>query len=213
MLEWLFVAGEYSPEFERRLARAWRGSAWDSVLRLTAKARPCTVIEPEAATALQKPRWPDVLSDWTDIYEESLFPSALLPVAGEVLSETGPEVLGLFSDLGHPAGARGGVAWYHKGGLVEFEQVGSAAVAWQKGQPLSRPRVHDARAQLAAMGRSFADSDRDAALYDRVDAGRAVTAEAILGRALLRLTDADPPPISELAQVLHRGGRTRLRLA
>jgi hypothetical protein len=212
MLQWLFVAGDYPHDLERRLAKAFCGSALVSVLRLTAKARPCTVIEPEAATVLRKPRWPDVLTDWTEIYEEPLFPSPLLPVAAEVLSETGAESLALFADLGHPSGARGGVAWYQKGGLVELEQVGSAAVAWQKGQPLSRPRVHDARAQLAALGRSRADNDRDAGLYDRVESSRAVTAEAILARALLRLTATDPPPISELAEVLARGGRARLRL-
>jgi len=212
MLEWLFIPGDYPADLERRLAKAWRGGAYVSVLRLTAKARPCTVIEPDGATAIKKPRWPDVLSDWTDIYEESLFPSPLLPVAGELLSETGAESLALFADLGHPSGARGGIAWYQKGGLHELEQVGNAAVAWQKGQPLSRPRVHDARAQLAALGRSHAENDRDAGLYDRVESSRAVTAEAILARALLRLTDTDPPPISELAEILHRGGRAHLRL-
>jgi hypothetical protein len=210
MLQWLFISGEYPPDLDRRLAKVWRGSAWVSVLRLTAKARPCTVIEPEVATALQKPRWPDVLTDWTDIYEEPLFPSALLPVGGELLSETGAESLALFADLGHPGGARGGVAWYQKGGLLEFEQVGTAAVAWQKGQPLSRPKVHDARASLAALGRSVADNQRDVGLYDRVESSRAVTAEAILARALLRLTAADPPPVNELAEILHRGGRARL---
>lgn len=212
MIEWLFVAGDYPPDLNRRLAVAWRGSALVSVLRLTAKARPCTVIEPEAITARRLPRWPDVLTDWTDIYEEPLFPGPALPVAAEVLSETGAEALALFADLGHPSGPRGGVAWYHKGGLSEFEQVGNAAVAWQKGQPLSRPRVHDARAQLAALGRSVASSDRDAGLYERVESSRLVTTEAILARALLRLTDADPPPLNALAEVLQRGGRARVTL-
>lgn len=212
MLEWLFIASDRVPDLERRLAKVWRGGAHVSILRLTAKARPCTVIEPDGAVALTRPRWPDVLSDWTDIYEEPLFPSPLLPVAGELLSETGAETLALFADLGHPGGARGGVAWYQKGGLHELEQVGNAAVAWQKGQPLSRPRVHDARAQLAALGRTHADTDRDAGLYERVEAGRAITAEAVLARALLRLTDADPPPINTLAELLHRGGRAHLRL-
>ena len=212
MIEWLFISGDYPPDLNRRLATVWRGSAYVSVLRLTQKARPCTVIEPESITALRKPRWPDVLADWTDIYEESLFPSPSLPAAGEVLSETGGETLALFADLGHPSGPRGGIAWYHKGGLTEFEQVGNAAVAWQKGQPLSRPRVHDARAQLASLGRSVAASDRDAGLYDRVESSRAVTTDSILARALLRLTDADPPPINTLAEVLHRGGRARITL-
>lgn len=210
MIEWLFISGEYPQDLDRRLAKVWRGSAWVSLLRLTKKARPCTIIEPESVTALRQPRWPDVLTDWTDIYEESLFPSTRLPVAGELLSETGSETLALFADLGHPQGARGGVAWHDKGGLIEFEQVGNAAVAWQKGQPLSRPKVHDARSQLAALGRSMTETDRDAGLYDRVGAGRAVNAEAIMARALLRLTDADPPPINELAELIHRSGRARL---
>lgn len=212
MIEWLFISGEYPADLNRRLSAVWRGSALVSVLRVTAKARPCTVVLPESVTALRKPRWPDVLSDWTDIYEEPLFPGPALPAAGEALSETGAECLALFADLGHPSGPRGGIAWYHKGGLSEFEQVGNAAVAWQKGQPLSRPRVHDARAQLASLGRAVASTDRDAGLYDRVESSRAVTTESILARALLRLTAADPPPINELAEVLGRGGRTRITL-
>jgi hypothetical protein len=153
-----------------------------------------------------------VLTDWVDIYEEPLFPSPRLPVAAELLSESGGEVLAVFADLGDPAGARGGMAWYQKGGLIELEQVGRAAVAWQKGQPLSRPKVSDARAQLAAMGRSFAETARDAGLYDRVEAGRAVTAEAVLLRAILRMVDADPPAINELAELLRQSPHARMTL-
>ena len=121
-------------------------------------------------------------------------------------------LLAVFADLGDPAGARGGTAWYQKGGLIELEQVGRAAVAWQKGQPLSRPKVSDARAQLAAMGRSFAETARDVGLYDRVEAGRAVTAEAVLLRAILRMVDADPPAINELAELLRQSQHARMTL-
>ncbi len=212
MLEWLFVPSESAQDVAKRLGRVWRGSATITQLRLTSKARPCLVIEPETMSALTKPRWPDVLTDWVDIYEEPLFPSPRLPVAGELLSEAGGEVLAVFADLGDPAGARGGTAWYQKGGLIELEQVGRASVAWQKGQPLSRPKVSDARAQLAAMGRSFADTARDAGLYDRVEAGRAVTAEAVLLRAILRMVDADPPAINELAELLRQSPHARMTL-
>src|SRR5262245_4002228 len=139
MIEWLLMPGNQAQVCRQVLGRAWSGAARLHVLQPSRKSREVTVLVPEAASARRAPRWPDVLTDWADIYEEPLFPSPRGPVAGEVLSEVGDECLALFADLGAPSGARGGIAWYEKGGLVELEMVGHAAVAWQQGKPLSRP--------------------------------------------------------------------------
>lgn len=217
MIEWLLINNEagqaaQADTLRRLLGRAWRGSARAALLRVTEKARPVLVLSPEGATALREPRWPDVLSDWSDIYEERLFPSPLLPVAGEVLSEQGAECLALHADLGAPSGPRGGIAWYEKGALVELEQVGQAAVAWRPGQPLSRPAAGGARSQLAGLGRAMAKTQAEQGLYERVESGLAATTEQVLERALLRLLGTDPPPLNELAAAVLRAP-TGLRLA
>ena len=217
MIEWLVVPAhdDVMADVLRRLGRAWRGTALCGRLQPTPKSRPALVLVPEAVTAARPPRFPDVLTDWVDIYEEAIFPSPLLPVAGELLSEAGAEALALFADLGDPRGARGGVAWYEKGGLVELEQVGRASVAWRRGEALSRPKVSDAVAGLASLGRRFADTERDAALYERAEQGRAVTAEAILTRALLRVLGTsrlEPPELSEVFAQVERGPTRRISL-
>src|SRR5690242_11671951 len=100
MIEWLLLPGHQADAVRALLGRAWAGKAQLRLLRPTPRSRPITVLLPEAATARRAPRWPDVLSDWSDIYEEPLFPSPLLPVAGEVLSELGQDCLALHADLG-----------------------------------------------------------------------------------------------------------------
>lgn len=212
MIEWLLLPGDASAELARRLGKVWRGVVRVAVLKPTEDARICTVVEADAVSALRKPRWPDVLTDWVDIYEEPLFPSPKLPVAGEAFSETGSEALVLFADLGDPERPRGGIAWYQKGGVVELEQAGKAAVAWQKGQPLSRPKAGGVRGSLASLGKRMASTERDAALYDRVESGLAATAEGILDRALLRLLGDDPPPLNELAERVERAPHFKLTL-
>lgn len=203
--------GEFTAELPRRLGKVWKGSALCSVLRL-AKANVVTVVEPLDVRAVRSPNWPDVLSDWSDIHEESLFPSPLLPVAGEVLSESGPDVLCLFADPSQPERVRGGIAFYERGALRELEQVGRAAVAWQKGQPLGRPRITDFRSQLFSFGKKMADTRRDADLFQRADAARAITAEMVVARALLKVLDIDPPSLPDLAQALERSGRAKLTM-
>ena len=211
MIEWLMFPGEFTAELPRRLTKVWKGSALCSVLRLP-KANVVTVVEPLDVRAVRAPSWPDVLSDWVDIHEEPMFPSPLLPVAGEVLSESGPDVLCLFADPSQPERIRGGIAFYERGGLRELEQVGRAAVAWQKGQPLGRPRVTDFRSQLFSFGKKMADSRRESDLFQRADAARAVTAEMVVARALQKVLDIDPPSLPDLVQVLERSGRAKLTM-
>lgn len=213
MIEWLLLPQVPPPETLRPLlGRAWRGEARVCALRPTPKSRTIAVISAEGASARREPRWPDVLGDWADIYEERLFPSALMPVAGEILSEQGGDCLALHADLGAPGGARGGIAWYEKGALALLEQVGGAAVCFRPGQPLSRPSLGGARAQLASLGRTMASSEREAGLYERVEAGLSATTEALLGRALLRLLSDDPPPLNELARAVLGAPGARLQL-
>lgn len=200
-IEWLMLPGQEVETIRKLLGRAWSGSGEVRVLAPTPRSRTVTVLIPGSAAARRAPRLPDVLTDWADIYEERLFPSSLLPVAGEVFSEMGPDCLALHADLG---GGRGGVAWYEKGGLSELELVGQAAVSWRPGKPLSRPSLGGARAQLASLGRSMADTAAEAGLYDRVEAGLSATAEAVLARALIRLLGDDPPPLPELAAAVLR---------
>src|SRR5258708_6600357 len=114
MIEWLLLPGHQTDPVRARIGQAWRGNAQLRLLQPTPRSRPITVLLPEGASACRAPRWPDVLSDWSDIYEEALFPSPLLPVAGEVLSEVGQDCLALYADLGAAAGPRGGIAWYEK---------------------------------------------------------------------------------------------------
>ncbi len=209
MVEWLLFPGEFSADLPRRLVKVWRGSALVSVLRLP-RAQVVTVVEPMQLRALREPRWPDVLSDWVDIHEEPIFPTPNLPVAGEAVSEAAPEVLCIFADPSQPDRVRGGIAWYEKGALRELEQVGRAAVAWRQGEPLGRPRVSDVKSQLFSFGRRLSDSKRDVNLFERADAARAVTAEAVVERALRKLLDTDPPALPDLAQALERSGRAKL---
>lgn len=215
MIEWLVIPGsdDAVADLLRRIGRGWRGTALVGRLQPSPKSRPAVVVTPQEVSPLAKPRWPDVLTDWVDIYEEPLFPSPSLPVAAQAVSEAGTEVLALFADLGDPRGARGGIAWYEKGGLVELEQVGRASVAWRKGEALSRPKISDTVATLASLGRRFADSEREAAAYERAEQGRAVTAEAVLARALIRvLGRLDQPDLSELFAQVERGPQRRLSL-
>src|SRR5580658_3819085 len=112
MIEWLLVSGTPVDVVRVRLKQAWSGAATLQLAQPTGKSRQSLLLVPESVRARREPRWPDVLSDWVDIYEEPLFPSPVLPVGGEVLSEAGLECLALHADLGHPGGARGGIAWY-----------------------------------------------------------------------------------------------------
>jgi hypothetical protein len=212
MIEWLLLPGNQIEAARKLLGGAWSGGARIALVQPTARSRALTVITPESARAHRAPRLPDVLSDWVDIYEEPLFPSPLLPVAGEVLSERGEDTLALHADLGDPARPRGGIAWYEKGALVELEQVGKSAVAWRRGEALSRPTLAGARSQLASLGRARADDDAEAGLYDRVASGLAATAEALIARALIRLLADDPPPLNELAAAVLRAPNGTLRL-
>lgn len=210
MIEWLLTPGNQLAHLQALVPRALRGATQARLLRPTPRSREITVLELGAAQAIRGARLPEVLSDWVDIYEEPIFPSPRALVAGEVLSEQGQDCLALHADLGAPGGPRGGIAWYERGALVELEQVGNAAVAWRRGEPLGRPAATGVRAQLASLAGRMAETERDAGLYDRVEAGLSATTEALIGRALLRLLGDDPPPLSDLAQAVLQAPGLRL---
>ena len=201
MIEWVVVAvprAAKRPALEaivERLGHAWSGGVgrWGWA-ELGPKVNPCLLLAPGAARACREPRFPDLLTDWADIYEERLGHSPLAPAAAEVLSEGGQDALALFADLGDPEGPRAAVAWYDKGALVELEQVGKASVAWKSGGELGRPSAGDFTSALASAAKHLSDDS----VFDRIEKGRDATAEAILLRAMRRALAADPPPLREL---------------
>ncbi len=200
MIEWVVVAvprGARRPTTEsvvERLGRAWAGGARVGWAELGPKVNPCLLLAPDGANARRAPRFPDVLTDWADIYEEPLGHSVLVTVAAEILSEGGQDVLAMFADLGDPEGPRAATGWYDKGALVELEQVGKASVAWKTGGELGRPSAGDVTSALASAAKHLSDDS----VFDRIDKGRDAAAEAILLRAMRRALAADPPPLREL---------------
>jgi len=133
---------------------------------------------------VRPPRWPDVLSDWHDIYGDPLFPDHALPVLAEALSALGAEALALHADNGL-VGAT--VAWYEKGALALYEHVGSATVSWTEADGLGRPPDGTLRSAAAGF------------VLDRIALQNKANGEALLDRALHRILAHDPPPFEELA--------------
>ena len=214
MIEWVVVAvprGGKRPASEvvvERLGRAWAGRARLGWVELGPKVNPCLLLAPDGATPRRAPRFPDVLTDWADIYEEPLGHSALVPVAAEVISEGGQDVLALVADLGDPEGPRAAVGWYEKGALVELEQVGQASVAWKTGGELRRPSAGDVTSALASAAKHLSDDS----VFDRIEQGRDAAAEAILLRAMRRALAADPPKMRELLALGDRVLRSSVAL-
>ena len=163
----------------------WRGSAYVSVLRLTQKARPCTVVEPESVTAPVPAALARCAQRLDRYLRGTLFLSSQPPAAGGAVRDRDRDARPVRRS-GHPSrGAAASLGTTRAGWLsLRWKRCGGLA----ERQPLSCPRVHDARAQLASFGCAVADSDRDAGLYDCVESSCAVTTESIIARALLRLT-------------------------
>ena len=109
MHAWVVVEAEHAGLVSSALARAWRGGAALTRLALPARrgSRELLFAWPESAEAIRPPRWPEVLSDWHDIYGDPLFPGDALPVLAEELSALGAEALALHAE---PEPASGDVA-------------------------------------------------------------------------------------------------------
>jgi hypothetical protein len=216
MIQWLVVRAEHAPLLPTAFAKAWSGGqGLLATLPFPVKkeVRRLSFAWSEGARARRGARWPDLLADWNDIYDEKLFPSDELPVLGEELSGLGADVLVLH---GEPGLTRATVAWYVKGALHEYDHVGGASVTWRPGASLSRPFDGTFRSAAAAGGRKLAElvgDDRTASVLDRVENANAAIGETLTARALHRLLDADAPPLHEIAGSLATApGTQRLRL-
>lgn len=174
MFAWVVIREDDIAVLAPALARAWSGAAQLVHLELPAKKRGkpprrIAIASPGAARARRAARWPGVLADWGELNDEPLIASIELAVAGEEVSGLGARTLAAWSG---PGLERATVAWYEKGGLVGYEHVGAASVAWDPDGGLGRP---------------FSGTAAPA------------TGDMLLVRAFAHVLEQDPPPIDELA--------------
>jgi hypothetical protein len=199
MIEWLAVRAEHRDPVARAVSRAWRGAdAKVADLQFPRGVR-ATFVGPGAARAARPARWPELLADWREIYEEKLFPSDAVPVLAEEASALGAEVLVAHAE---PGLARASVGWYRKGVLAEYEHVGSAQVAWTPEDGLGRPFDGSRRSLGAMASRRLAEVLGAAAVastLERLEKTARAVGEALLVHAFLRLLGEEPPPMDELA--------------
>ena len=218
MFTWVAVLATQRGVLESALARAWRGGAaviCDLALASPKKRqpRPALVVWAEGASARRAPRWPDVLDEWRDIYDEKLFPSPECPVLAEEVSGLGADALIVH---GAPGLTQASIGWYAKGALVEYEHVGGATVAWTPDTGLGRPLDGSVRQAMALGGKRLASlvgSDDSVNIAERISATSAALGEVLIRRAFLRLVDQEPPPIDELNGLVSQAKRRRIALA
>jgi hypothetical protein len=217
MLEWAVVKAENRGILPTAMQKAWRGGEGviADVAFQTKPGYPPRILSfawAEGAGARRSASWPDVLADWTDIYEEKLFPTDLIPVLAEEASALGASVLIAQADHGLGRATQG---WYAKGALVEYEHVGGAAVAWMPSTGLGRP-FDGSTAQLAGQaGRRVAAFLGDKGTSDvlsRMEGANIAVGGAILEHAFFRVLDQDPPTMDVLAGMVSGGQVTRVRL-
>jgi hypothetical protein len=217
MYSWVVVELEQAGLLPAALARAWQGGGAEAAhVDLPARKEPRVLVftsaDPAGGTpaARRPPRWPDLLTDWSDIYSEPLFPDDAMPVLAEEISAMGADALLVHAAPG-VAGAT--VAWYERGALSRYEHVGGATVSWAEGEGLGRPSEGGGRGMAVAGARKLAGAvgtDRDEFILDRIEQSARATGEALIERALYRFLAADPPPFDELAGLIARAAPRRL---
>jgi len=217
MFKWVAVLADQRAVLEQALTTAWSGGT-AVVVELTLMSpkkrqpRPALVAWPEGASSRRAPRWPDLLDEWRDIYDERLFPAPECPVAAEEVSALGADALIVH---GAPGFAQASIGWYEKGALVEYEHVGSATVAWTPESGLGRPLDGSMRQALALGGKRLASlvgADDSVNVMDRIRATSAALGEVLIRRAFLRLLGEEPPAIDELNGLLAQARKQRLSL-
>lgn len=213
MLQWVVVTAEQRDLVVRALPKAWRGGAAavaDVVVPLKKAPRALAVAWSEGAAPRREPRWPEVLADWVDIYDEPLFPAPGVPVLAEEASALGADAVAIHAE---PGLALATVAWYEKGALRSYEHVGGATVAWDPAGGLGRPFDGSTRSLIALGGKKLANavgSERNAEVFDRIEKTNRAVGETLVLRAFLQLLDADPPPWEELAALVARSPQFRV---
>jgi len=214
MFAWLVIREDNTDVLAAAIAKAWSGG--DAVIaRLAFPARKAprqiAVVWPDRARAKRTPRWPDVLDDWKDIYEEALFPNAEIPVLAEELSGLGAPTLCAHAGPGLVAGT---VGWYEQGALIGYEHVGGASVSWDPESGLGRP-FDGTAASIAALGgkrvAKLFGSDRDIDVLERVELANRAVGNVLLTRAFYRILGMDPPEIDDLAGLVAKAETVRVR--
>ncbi len=217
MFRWVVVLADQRGVLETALAKAWKGGdalVAELVLPSTKRRppRPALIAWPEGASARRPPRWPDLLNEWHEIYEDKLFPSPECPVLAEEVSGLGADALVVH---GAPGLTQATIAWYAKGALVEYEHVGSASVAWTPETGLGRPLDGSTRQALALGGKRLAalvGADENVNVMERIQATSAALGEVLIRRAFLRLIDHEPPAIDELNGIISQAPKRSHRL-
>ena len=212
MFAWVVIREDKSGVLAAAIARAWSGG--DAVVaRLSfpaRKPREIAVVWPERARAKRAPRWPDLLADWHEIYEEPLFPDANLPVLAEELSGLGAPTLCAHAG---PGLATGTVGWYEQGALIGYEHVGGASVSWDEEAGLGRPFDGTASSIAALGGKKVAKlfgSDRDVDMLERVNLANRAVGNVLLTRAFHRILGMDPPAMDDLAGLVAQAQPVRV---
>jgi hypothetical protein len=214
-LEWLVVRSEHRDLLPRAVARAWRGGAGAlaDVPFATKPGHPprsLSFVWPEGCSAQRAARWPDVVAEWIEIYEEKVFPSDLVPVLGEELSLLGAPAMAVRAEDGL---AQATMVWYEKGAVAEIEHIGGSQVAWLPETGLGRP-YDGSTAQLAGQaGKRLArwfGAGATAGALERMDGVNVAAGATILGLAFYRLLENDPPPVDDIAGMVARAHAFRL---
>lgn len=201
MFQWVVVRGEHRDLLERAIAAAVRGGsvevAYFAYTVGKKGGKPCAFALVGGAATARAPRWPEVLADWRDIYDEPLAPGDAGPAVAEEVSGLGADAVYLW---GEPGLGRATAAWYAKGALSELEHVGGATVRWTPAEGLGRPPEGGLVNAVAS------------AVDERIELQNKATGETILRRALLRMFDVDPPTPDELAGLLTRAPKKVVRV-
>lgn len=208
MIQWMLLPGAPDAVTDKAAEQAWvGGAAVITQLPLGRNAAPVTIVAADGARARRKARYPEILTDWAEIYGAKLFPDDTLPVICEEASGLGKDALAIF---GEPGLTRATVAWYAKGALAVYERVANdGTVAWAPGQQLGRPFDGSLRQVASWVGRKVT-SDKDAPLFDRMDNTTRATGEALIARALWRLLDTTPPTLDKIAGMVTSAPERRL---
>ncbi|MEO8549717.1 MAG: hypothetical protein ABI678_07080 [Kofleriaceae bacterium] len=214
MFAWAVLRDDNADVLMPALARAWTGGE-ALVSRLTFPARKApreiVFVRPGGARSRRAPRWPALLDDWKDIYEEALFPDPELVVLAEELSGLGAPTLCAHAGPGLTSGT---IAWYEQGALIGYERVGNASVSWDEESGLGRP-FDGTAASLAALGgkriAKLFGSDRDIDLFERVELANRAVGNVLLQRAFHRMLGQAPPAMDDLAGLVASADVERVR--
>jgi hypothetical protein len=210
MLDWLVIRAAYRNLLPQALPRAWRGGEAIIVdLAFPPKSHPVTFVMAAGCAPARAARWPDVLVEWAEIYDEQPFGDRLLPVAAEELSGLGADVLVTRAELGLK---KADVAWYEKGAVRQLEHVGSSQLAWNPEDGLGRPESSSLALAGGKLAARLSHADKTADLLERLSATSLAVAEAILTRAHFLILDGDPPPMDQLAGIVGGAPAARFRL-